>query len=816
MSKLDASVFSRLFAQGTQGDFTAIWCSNQLSNLSNALYSCSASKSNTTSSECPQWSFESNNPLATSNTGTLPRFVYNSNDDQTFYIDCKGTAVPLQGYRLSNIDNGCWLWTSNSVALLSNLTSSNGSFLMTLSNLWNLSNVLNNYAAWSNTSTWASNNFSNLCCPEWTSQSSNPTSRSNTGTLPRFVYNSNDDTTWYVDCKGLSIPLNGFKTTLGVNSVVIAFKSNADLNNVQNPQVGDSYIILDGEHQSDIATWNGSIWTYYSPYDKETATVTTTSGTYTSGSYTYNALEDVWYLTSGSTALIEDGSPSTTCIVGNVALTSQDELLHLRVGGPCLILDDKIITWERGDGVFNAGSTNGGNYYPHTIPFNWSELMLYTNIPPTLNPPVFVDAAIQNQFVLALDSRGKVWTTALNRTTLGIGLTIPTSSNTYVDIIPRYGFSPVTFFHEKNITIKKLYVGGYQGVQNSAALATNGDVYVAGDNSYGQLGQGFLDSVNNTYKWYKYPLGNVKNMLVRQLCIFAHTNDNKLYMTGRDLSGFMRGSLPTVDRTTPWLVMSDVATFSITSLHSVYIVKTDGTLWVAGSNYSGQLGINSLALQYGFVQVPGITNASSVVPQTHENFGGSGGGRYACLIRKDRTISFAGVNMHGEFGYELHLTNNSGLNTAKVFVTPTAPFQGRVKKVVLGYSQSQVLTTDGELYNAGQPKYRGIGRQQTPDPVWGGIGWWVLNSFVKVPIPDPVACFRMFTGQGLQTTDGTWEGSNPYPDATVVLTTRGRVYVYGGNQAITRWNIGRGNGTAPSMVPILHLSDGIPVALPPK
>ena len=730
---------------------------------------------------------------------------------------------------LENYDSNECVWASNAAARLSNLTTSNASFIFNLSNLSGLfASVASNYnnaalagAFASNLAVWTSNAFgsnSELCKLHWSFESSNPSFTSNTvGVLPRFVYNSNDDSTWYVDCDGAAMALKGLNSndipsSNGVNETgVISFKTASELASLSAPAVGAAYIVApSGSRQSDIATWNGSAWDYLAPKDGDRATVMVTSGAYASGIYTYNAALDLWTFVSPLPVLSNDGYASGTIIVGNVALSSQDNVMHSSGMPAPIIVDDKIAVWGRVI-WYNAGD-EGSSYYPRNMPFNWSSLMANTNRKSASYAPVFVDIAIQNEFALALDSRGKVWAVSGSPGAVGAGLSRPLqTSNLPVELAPYCGLSPVAFFQENDVTIRKVFVGALMGVPNAAALATNGDLYVTGTNWQGVLGQGFVDLVSPSYRWVKYPIAKVKNAHVMYYNIFALTVENKLYMTGQDTNGYMIGTGGTSQQLTPRLLMSDVRTFSVTEKHSFWIVKTDGTLWVAGWNGNGQLGLGALrpinTWQTGFVQVPGITNAVSVVPQTHVE---GGGFRYACLLRSDGTISFAGQNLYGEFGYELHTTNNGTLNTSTTFVTPTAPFQGRVKSVLLGFSSSQVLTTAGELFNAGMPKQRGIGRQQTP-ATWG-VGWWVMNSFMQVPIPDPVAGLRMYTSTGQQNGD-QWDQGTEH-DSTVLLTTRGRVYTYGLD--ISAWNNGRVYCISPSMVPILHLSKGIPVASAPS
>ena len=685
MSEFDATVFSRLFDLGTQGDVAAIWCSNQLSNLSNVLYSCSA-KSNTSSSECPLWAFESNNPLTTSNTGTLPRFVYNSNDDSTWYVDCKGVGVPLQG-------------------LLSLVSTSN----------------------------------------------------------------SNTTTSRYV---------------------VIAFKSPAELLATTSPSVGDSYIVTTGTGQSDIATWTGTSWVYTSPKNGDGATVTTANGAaYPAGSYVYNATTDLWTFVAALSSASNDGSATSTVIAGNFALLSEEDALVNRVGGPLVIVGDQFVAWGDGNIPQSSGDGTSGWGFPRQIPFTYTNLDLDSNAKVATYAPVFVDAAVNNSYILALDSRGKVWGAGIQYA--GMGHTQSTTSTVNVEFVPYHGFAPVAFFHgNASITIRKVFTAANQQSTTasfSAALSTTGDLYVTGGNNFGALGLG--DVVART-EWVKYPIANVKNVKVIYLTLLVLTNNGNLYMSGYDpyaVTGTSGG------RNTPVLLATDVTSFDYGGyqMNSIYAVKADGTLWVAGINNSGQLGIGSQTNKTGpLVQVSGITNAVSVSADKWN-------GTSAVLLRKDGTISFTGYN-EGQFGYAPHV----GATYETRFVTPTGIFQGIVKKVVMGARSCHLMTVSGEIYNAGRAVDRGIGRRQNPAP------WTINNTWSQVPLSDSAVGFRVYTTLPV-------ENAVTLEDGVLILTDKARFFAYGASIASSWSTSMSGFGYSPVYIPLDNLDHGIPVATAP-
>jgi alpha-tubulin suppressor-like RCC1 family protein len=683
----DFSVFSKIFDLGIQGDITAIWCSNQLSNLSNVLYtsnvlfSALSNFSNTLinlSNTCTLWSFESNDPMAFSNIGTLPRFVYNSNSDKTFYVDCLGTSVPLSGF------------------------------------------------------------------------------------------NSNT-------------PIDPNKTE------IIAFKTAAGINGILEPSVGDSYIVTTGDltTQSDIATWDGEAWSFYSPKDGEFAVVTTSSGTYLAGTYKYDAATDLWIFLSGSSNTDSNaGTATAPMAVGNFALTSQEDVMHNQAGGPLILSGDSLMTWSDGTQVFNAGDYTTAYGMPRLLSWNWASLLTGSNAKSASYAPVFTDAARTNTYVLALDSKGKVWATGnqlngtgLAKTTASTGVVRP------VDLIPYYGFAPVPFFQSSSnadVIIRKVYVPNCQtsGANAcSAALSQTGDLYVTGVNNYGNLGLGNTTAQPN---WAKYAVSNVKDVKISQLNMFVLTNDNKLYMSGYD--AYSIGGT-TANKTTPLFLGSNVSTFEFGHINgiSLYVVRKDGTLWTAGYNNLGQLGLGTTTTQVGLAQVPGISNAEYVVASKND-------ASAACLLHKDGTISFSGADQVGEFGF----TGHAAATTVKTFIKPTGSFQGLVKKVALGVKTCIIQTATGALYSSGQMQWRGLGAIDNS---------WNNRLFTQIPLPEAVAGFRLFSDANLY-------------DGMYALTTKGRVYAYGSIVG-ARWNSAMNYMYSPTNVPIRQFDHGIGITASP-
>ena len=639
---------------------------------------------------------------------------------------------------------------------------------------------------------WTSNNFSNLeFCAPWSFEGTDPTYLSNVGDLPRFVYNASNDKTFYIDCAGVSVPLQGFNSNTPVEpngNAVIAFKTADEINGMAEPSVDDSYIVTTGDpsKQSDIATWDGEAWSLYSPLDGELAYVTTTSGTYVAGTYKYDAATDLWVLVAGSSNAGIDsnaGTATAPVVVGNFALTSQEDVMHGRLGGPVMLVGDTIITFGDGNTVFNTGDYTVAYGLPRAMSWNWASLLTGSNAKSASYAPVFVDAAITNTYALGLDAKGRVWAMGSQINGTGLAKTMPNGTVKAVDIIPYYGFAPVPFFQSSsnsNVIIRKVYVPNYQASganANSAALSQTGELYVTGINNYGNLG---LGHTSNQFTWVKYAVSNVKDVKISQQNMFVLTNDSKLYMSGYDANSIGGTN---ANKTRPLFLASNVSTFEYgqNNGQSLYVVRKDGSLWTAGLNNYGQLGLGTTTVQVGLAQVPSISNAAYVVASKND-------GSAACLLHQDATISFSGFDQVGEFGYFGH----TAATTVKAFVKPTGSFQGLVKKVVLDVKSCVIQTTTGALYSSGQLQWRGLGSVDNS---------WKNRLFTQIPFPETVAGFRMMSD------------ASGY-DTLYALTIKGRVYAYGSTNG-ANWNTGMTAVYSPTLVPIRHFDYDIAITAPP-
>jgi alpha-tubulin suppressor-like RCC1 family protein len=179
------------------------------------------------------------------------------------------------------------------------------------------------------------------------------------------------------------------------------------------------------------------------------------------------------------------------------------------------------------------------------------------------------------------------------------------------------------------------------------------------------------------------------------------------------------------------------------------VTMTDGTVYTAGSNSSGQLGIFGIGDNINYDNVPSFTPISVPDGKTVQKI--VCGEQHTCIIMTDGSLYGAGSNYNGELGLGL-----GGPNQSAIFVQIPIPDGKTVKDVNCGALHTVIITTDGYLYGAGL-NYSGQ----------LGLGNYTesITTFTRInvydeKVPNIVGC-----------------GSN----STIVQMTDGSVYGTGGN-----------------------------------
>jgi alpha-tubulin suppressor-like RCC1 family protein len=223
------------------------------------------------------------------------------------------------------------------------------------------------------------------------------------------------------------------------------------------------------------------------------------------------------------------------------------------------------------------------------------------------------------------------------------------------------------------------------GSSNFLAIKTDGTLWVWGSNSNGQLG------VNDTTarstpvttllggtNWKSASAGETHTMAVK--------TDGTLWVWGANGSGQL-GVNDTDGRTTPVTTILGGTNWKLISCSRLCssAIKTDGTLWTWGQNSNGQLGVNNTtARSTPVTTLLGGTNWKQV----------SSGGYHTAAIKTDGTLWVWGTNSNGQLG----VNNTTARNT------PVTTFAGGTnwKQVSSGGYAKAAIKTDGTLWTWGR------------------------------------------------------------------------------------------------------------------
>ena len=314
-------------------------------------------------------------------------------------------------------------------------------------------------------------------------------------------------------------------------------------------------------------------------------------------------------------------------------------------------------------------------------------------------------AASGNSHTSAIKTDGTLWTWGTNTNgQLGIGLGASRAT-------------PVTTLLGGN-NWKFISCGQFY----TAAIKTDGTLWIWGQNTSGQLG-------NNTITQRSTPVTTFLggNNWKSVACSGSHTvalkTDGTLWTWGSNYAGKLGINEPTgVSKSTPvttFLGGNNWKSVACGGSHTVAI-KTDGTLWTWGSNVSSQLGTNNL-----------ISRSTPVTTF----LGGNNWKSVACgyshnaAIKTDGTLWTWGVNGDGQLGINVQ-ASTSGRST------PVTTFLGgnNWKSVACGGYRISAIKTDGTLWtwgrnDSGQLGTNNLITRSTPVTTFlGGNNWKSISS----------------------------------------------------------------------------------------
>lgn len=285
----------------------------------------------------------------------------------------------------------------------------------------------------------------------------------------------------------------------------------------------------------------------------------------------------------------------------------------------------------------------------------------------------------------ALTENGEVWSWGYNNYgQLGHG-----------DTVNRAQPRRIEYFVTNNIQIAKVIPSrpNYFDHASVLFLTTDGKVYGCGYNNFGQLGNG-----TTANQLVPVRCGSLTNITCVSLSGMPHhayavESNGSLWVWGHNAQGQL-GLGDTTTRQTPILhpslnnAVKAIAAGGYTTAGSGptghgLVLCDDGTIWTAGYNGYGQLGLGDTTNRASFTQIAHAAFFTEIV---------IGDGRYptCAAISNQQEIYLWGYNNYGQCG------SGDIVNQLAPF-KPTGAFQGSVTKARLGGG----VTTEGCVLQAG-------------------------------------------------------------------------------------------------------------------
>jgi len=248
------------------------------------------------------------------------------------------------------------------------------------------------------------------------------------------------------------------------------------------------------------------------------------------------------------------------------------------------------------------------------------------------------------------------------------------------------------------------------GNNSTFFIDNNGSLWTSGFNYYGELGLG-NQSQQSSFTIVGSAGQNIKAVTagIRHTALLK--DDGTLWTAGYNFNGQL-GLGDTEDRNI--FVEAKSAGNGITAVaagnYHTIILKSDGSVWAAGSNYWGQLGFPGENDEPAFVRM--LDKNGNSLADIREI---AARGNITVLLKADGSLLLAGNYMDTEGAspppLDAAAAEENSKQAERSGFTPLVPEQGSqaafagVKKVVLGYNSIYVIATDGRLWAAGSNRY---------------------------------------------------------------------------------------------------------------
>jgi len=326
-----------------------------------------------------------------------------------------------------------------------------------------------------------------------------------------------------------------------------------------------------------------------------------------------------------------------------------------------------------------------------------------TLIQETLGNSTWVAASAGQDFMVALRTDGTLWSTGANVSgQLGQGNTTPLSTLTQI-----VGASN--------------WVAVSCGEDHVLALNSDDELFSWGNNDDGQLGNGDTGTdvlspveISTSGVWRVIGAGTKYSMAIGDINIPAPLPLGELFSAGFNSLGQLGTGNQVASEVFIQESSSDVTWVSITSAENANLgIKEDGTLWGAGQNFNGNLGLgNNDVIQEDYIQ--------EVLSDTDWIFV-TAGSQHSIALKTDGTLWSTGLNSNGQLGQG----DTDPLNT---FTQIESDTDWAVVAASADSTHSLAIKTNGRLYAWGNNNHDQLGLGTGPtdeeSPVVVGTDLW--------------------------------------------------------------------------------------------
>ncbi|MEG6591327.1 fibronectin type III domain-containing protein [Paenibacillus barengoltzii] len=226
------------------------------------------------------------------------------------------------------------------------------------------------------------------------------------------------------------------------------------------------------------------------------------------------------------------------------------------------------------------------------------------------------------------------------------------------------------------------------GANHTLALKSDGSVWAWGSNSAGQIGDGTL---LRRLTPIQANVSSITAISAGGSFSLALKSDGTVWSWGENTIGQLGNSQLAAQQSVPKKIenLNSVVAISAGHTHALAL-KSDGTVWSWGSNFSGELGLGTTNNSYVPVKIPSLSGVKAI----------SAGMFYSIAVKTDGTVWAWGMNNYGQLG--------DGTTTNRSVPVRITALSG-VEEVAAGLYHALALKQDGSVWSWGYNYYGQLG-----------------------------------------------------------------------------------------------------------